>query len=494
MKLLFSVHLPLLPLEAQRPCWSEPAPMAVVEHGVVLAMSRLAAQAGVRLGMRSGGVAAIAPDTTLLERAADKEALALDAIATALMQFTPDIMYQPDWSLLLDVSASLTLFKGPHALGLRVRRSVAALGFTVQLGTAPTAEGAWLLAHNVRRKGQVLGRRVASMKRLQQRLDSLPCELAPAAAPFAGWLTDIGARDLGALRRLPRAGLLRRTDKALLATLDRAYGEAPEMFEWIKPPLRFCARVETFDRVEHAEALLHGASSLILQLVGWLTAMQQAVRAFTLYLEHERGRAAVAPTTLEILLAEPAWHEAHLLRLLKERLGKLTLDAPVIALRLEALNVEAMLPPNAALFPEPGGSPQDYHRLLELLTARLGADNVLTPAEVDDYRPEVCNAWGPATGAPAGARRPRSEPQQVLEGRPFWLLPKPIALLMRDERPFYGSPLKIIAGPERLEAGWWNDQGAARDYFVAQGSDASCYWIYLERQAGARWFLHGLYA
>ena len=463
--------------------------MVVAEHGRVLVMSAEAAEAGVRPGMRSGGVAAIAPAATIVERAPEQEALALDAIATALMQYTPEISEQPGWSLLLDVSASLTLFKGAHALCLRVLRSVNALGFTLQLGTAPTAEGAWLLARAQRRKGQLLGRRVASMERLQQRLNDLPCELVPAAQPYHGWLTDIGARDLGALRRLPRAGLLRRTSAELLAALDRAYGEAPEMFEWIKPPLQFSARVETFDRIEQAEALLHGAARLIAQLVGWLTALQQAVRRFTLYLEHERGRAAVAPTALEIALAEPAWQEAHLVRLLQERLAKLVLDAPVIALRLDVLHVEPMLPPNATLFPEPGGSAQDYHRLLELLTARLGADNVLTPVEVDDYRPEVCNAWQPAT-----ARLPKSDMEELFEGRPFWLLPKPIALLMRDNRPFYGSPLRVIAGPERLEAGWWNDQAAARDYFIAQGSDASCYWIYLERTAEARWFLHGLYA
>jgi len=161
----------------------------------------------------------------------------------------------------------------------------------------------------------------------------------------------------------------------------------------------------------------------------------------------------------------------------------------VIALRLEAVEIEAMAPPNAALFPEPGGSAQDYRRLLELLTARLGHENVLCPADVADYRPEVCNAW-----VPAATSRPKTPMHDVFDGRPFFLLAKPIALLMRNERPFYGSPLKIVQGPERLEAGWWNDQTAARDYYIAQGSDASCYWIYLERTHNARWYLHGLYA
>lgn len=489
MKLLLNVYLPWLPLEALRPRWSEPGPFVVIEQGAVLAMSPQAARGGVRLGMRSGAVAVLCPEAAMLERAPEREALALDAIATALMRYTPQVAFQADCSLLLDVGASVGLFRGPHALCQQVMHSVMSLGFTARLGAAPTAQGACLLARSARRTGELLRRRALSMASMRRRLDRLPCGLLPAAAPFHDWLAGIGARRLGALRQLPRAGLLRRTSTELLAALDRAYGEAPELLEWIKPPLQFSARVDSFERVEQAEALLHGATGLILQLVGWLASRQQAVRAFTLFLEHERGRAAVAPTTLALALAEPAWRDGHLIRLLKERLGKVALAAPVIALRLDAVRTEPMLPPNASLFPEPGGARQDFHRLLELLTARLGAENVLTPAEVDDYRPEVCNTW-----LPASARRPSSRAAKLIEGRPFWLLPKPVALLMRNERPFYGSPLKIVSGPERLEAGWWNDQTAARDYYVAQGSDASCYWIYLERARDARWYLHGLYA
>ncbi len=456
---------------------------------MVVTISPEAARAGVRLGMRNGGVAAIAPDTGILEREAAKEGLALGAIATAMMQFTPEVAVQADFSLVLDVGASLTLFRGAHALSLLVLHTVETLGFTAQIGVAPTAEGAWLLARSYRIKGLPFRRRVLSMATMHRRLSVLPCGLVPAAAPFHDWLNDVGAKRIGALRKLPRAGLLRRTSKDLLAALDRAYGELPEMFEWIQPPLHFSARVETFDRVENADALLHGATRLILQLVGWLTSLQQSVRTFTLFMEHERGYFAVPPTELEIALAEPVWHEVHLIRLLKERLAKVELERPVIALRLEAVKIEPMLPPNESLFPEPGGSPQDYARALELVTARIGAENVLVPAHVDDYRPEVCNAWWSIS-----MRATKSATTEVLEGRPFWLLPKPIKLLLRDERPFYISPLKIIDGPERLEAGWWNDQTAARDYYVAQASDTSCYWIYRERVPDAPWYLHGMFA
>lgn len=488
--MLLSVYLPLLPLECMRPRWSEAAAFVVIDKGAVLTMSRDAARDGVRVGMRTGGVSAVSPATQTLERAPEQETRAMEAIATALMQYTPEVTFQPDFSVLLDVSASLTLFRGPHALCSRVMRNIEELGFTARLGAAPTAEGAWLLAHSHRIKGLTLRRRALSVTTLHRRLDALPCGLVPAAWPFHDWLTDIGAKRIGQLRKLPRTGLLRRTSKELLAALDRAYGEAPEMHEWIKPPLTFNVRAETFGRVENADALLYGATSLILQLVGWLVSLQQSVRTFTLLLEHERGRSAVPPTPIEIALAEPAWQEQHLVRLLKERLAKVELERPVIALRLQVLDVEAMLPPNESLFPEPGGSPQDFARLLELLTARLGPENVLVPADVDDYRPEVCNSWVSAT-----TKQPRSQIEDILEGRPFWLLPKPIKLLMRDERPFYMSPLRFIEGPERLEAGWWADQTAARDYYVAQASNQSCYWIYRERvRDDVLWYLHGLFA
>lgn len=45
-----------------------------------------------------------------------------------------------------------------------------------------------------------------------------------------------------------------------------------------------------------------------------------------------------------------------------------------------------------------------------------------------------------------------------------------IAILMRDERPFYGSPLRIVQGLECIEADCWKDQTAARDYSMWRGA------------------------
>lgn len=504
---MLSLHLPLLPLEALRPRWSEPGPYAVLEREQVVVASRDAVMQGVKVSMRAGGVAAIAPDTCMLERSVEQEQAALDAIAMALLKYTPEVSFADDSSIIIDVSASLRLFGGPLAICRSVAASVVGLGFTAIIGAAPTPKGAWLLARSnsnsnssSRKKGALAARRVLKMTTLTRKLDALPCQLLPAALPYCAWLSGIGATDLGALRRLPRAALMRRTSKQLIEELDGAYGDVHQMVESLIVPATFSASIETFDRIEHAQALMFGATRLIVQMTGWLVSQQLAVTTLMLSLEHERGRAKMAPTVLEITLAEPAWKDAHLIRLLSERLSKVELAAPVVGLRLDARQLTPMLAPTASLFPEPGATQADFHRLLELLSARLGHDNVLTPTSSNDHRPEYSNVWVAATDKPA-KRSPAAA--EALE-RPFWILPTPIALLMHNDRPFYGSPLKILCGPERIEAGWWNDTTVLRDYFIAQGSDASCYWIYLERMPQripqkkevqtARWFLHGLYA
>lgn len=476
------MHLPLLPLETIRPRWSDPGKHVVVNREHVLAVSAQAAAEGVRLDMRRGGVQAFCHDAILHEQDAAHEQEALHSIALALLQYTPEVALADADGLLLDVTASLRAFGGRLRLARLARASVHALGFTPRIGMAPTAQGAWLLAHAPRRTV-----RMESMIRL---LDALPCALLPAVAPYGEWLEGIGCRTLGELRKLPRAGLQRRCDKNVLDALDRAYGQAPELFEWVQAPKTFSAGLELPDRIEHAEAMLFAARRLLLQMTGWLVAQQLAVSRFVLWLQHERGRSAITPTPIEIALADPVWHEEHLTRLLKERLARIELCAPVIAIRLEAAQVSAMLPPTESLFPDPGGTPADYHRLLELLTARLGDQSVLTPAPRADHRPEVCNAWVPA----AAVNRPAPPAPQHAE-RPFWILETPIALMVKDHRPFYGSPLRMIKGPERIECGWWDGKLVVRDYFIAQGQSSTCYWIYRER-AGEEiyWFLHGLFA
>ncbi|CAB3810085.1 Protein ImuB [Paraburkholderia ultramafica] len=457
----------------------------MLDHERVITCDRRASDAGIRVGMRKGGVLTLAPGASLHDRDELREQHAVSEVATALMQFSPQVALAEEQTVLIDVSASLRLFGGIRSILRAIRGALNAFGYSVQTSVAPTGQGAWLMA---RYRG---GRRL-SVRSFKLQLARLPALLVPDARRFADWFEGLGCTTVADLMRLPRAGLKKRCGTALLDALDRAVGESPELFEWVQAPPSFSARLELPDRVEHAEAVLFCARRLLVQLTGWLASKQFALTRFTLKLEHERGRAALPPTDIEIALAEPTWHEEHLTRLLKERLGRIELVASVIALRLDVNDVEAAAPPSDTLFPEPGGNAEDHNRLIELLVARLGPENVLRAAPVADHRPEVIANWVPVNSDVKGCVLPGDQP------RPAWLLETPIQLMTRQHRPFYGSPLRTVSPGERVEAGWWGGELVTRDYFVAEADDHTCYWIYRERvgsrdEEDPRWFLHGLF-
>lgn len=382
----------------------------------------------------------------------------------------------------MNVSASLSLFKGVRELSRRIQLSLENLGLDVRLGIAPTAGGAQLLA-----TGSTHMRRVLKQVTLTRRLDALPCACLPAAIPYLSWLDAIGCTHLGQLRTLPRAGLQRRTHIQLIHALDTAYGRTPERLEWFIPPSAFHARIELSEHIEYVQALQFVARRLVEQLCGWLSAHHLAINRLGFLLEHEHGRHARPPTQVDVMTGTPTWLAEPLMCLLYERLQRTTLSAPVIAVALAVHDTEPMAPVSDSLFPEPGGSPADRQYTLDLLTARLGRENILRASPLADHRPEIANHWVPFDEKPSPAHyAPGAE-------RPLWLLASPIALSIQQHRPVYGSPLRILRGPERIEDGWWGGL-TVRDYFIAQDEDGARYWLFQERGQDSGWFLHGLFA
>jgi protein ImuB len=89
--------------------------------------------------------------------------------------------------------------------------------------------------------------------------------------------------------------------------------------------------------------------------------------------------------------------------------------------------------------------------------------------------------------APCPVQSPPARP------RPAWLLERPRALITRDALPLHHGPLMLLAGPERIQSGWWDNHPVARDYFVARNTLGETCWIYRELSASRQWFLHGVF-
>ena len=531
-----ALHLPLLPLEAFCATLgpAEAArPVALVAQHRVHQVNSVAAQRGLRVGIKRATAQALAADLLLAESHPGREAAALLAVAHAALAFTPAVVLHDAQTVLLDVHSSLRLFGGAAALQRRLVAAVAPLGHHLQTAAAPTALGAALLAQWFPRQAAGLGGvdltraeltsgpHSTNLQALQALLVQAPVWLLGPGREHWEALQGMGLHTLADLLALPRSGLARRFGQELLNELDRALGLQADPRIWVELPATFDARLELFARADTTDQVLHGASVLLARLVAWAQARQARVAAFTLRMLHEKARHAAPPATeLRVELAEPALDAAHLQGLLRERLGRLELIAPTLDLQLHCSHLVAGHAPNGELFPTRASETLGLTRLLERLRARLGDEQVLRLVAVADHRPECASrtvpAVGPAMGSDAGptlgpGRGPAeaaSAPAPADPGlplhRPAWLLTEPLPLAERDAMPWWqGRALQLVSGPERIETGWWDDASVARDYFIARAKDGCLVWVYRSRlpaASGARgqmaeptWHLQGLF-
>ena len=513
--LWIAVHLPQLSLESLAatldPAW-QGRPLALIDAHRITQVDARAAALGVQAGAKRATALALASDLVLGEADAARDAQALQALGHAALAFTPMVCLEttdssgaPAPVVLLEVQHSLRCFGGLPALLRQLRHALRPLGHRCRIASAPTALGAALLSRW--RDDLMHGAHVTDLAALRRLLDDAPVWLLGPGREHWEALQGMGLKQLSDLRHLPRAGLARRFGPALLADLDRARGDAPDPREPIALPPTFEQRIELFTRADNAEQLMAGARVLIARLLAWARARHARVAAFTLRMHHEERRDAVSHSELAIGLAEASADAAHLQALLGERLARTPLVAPALELSLlcDAL-LQAGLP-NGELFATRRNEREGLTRLIERLQARLGADGVQRLTLRADHRPERAMAWQPADTKPAMPDKTQpagavsSSHPASLPTRPLWLLNEPQPLPEQAARPcLEGAPLQLLAGPERIESGWWDGALAARDYFIARAHDGALVWIFRGRlpladvPEGSGWFLQGRFA
>jgi protein ImuB len=443
------------------------------------------------------------------------------------LQFSPRVTVL-EGAVLVEVQASERLFGGRKALLGRMRQECGALHVS-RMAAAPTALAARSLLRCMPCAAAPPQFSVTvaacAQRQLAAVLDALPLAALLATQPHAPTLQRLGCERLGQLRALPRGGLSRRFGAGLLAALDQAYGLQTELYPWVVLPEQFSLRLEFNARIEVAEGLMFGAQRLLGSLKAWLIARQCGVTGICLHWEHDLQRRGDAKAgSLQVRTGQASTDMQHLGRLLAEHLARTTLLAPVVAITLEALAIEPLPTASASLLPddvETGGSLQ---QLLERLSARLGAQHVLTGHTTPDHRPQRMQAWVPSTlegaaraGTTPAAPGKRSPAQKARKAPavpdhwaqyPCWILRQPLRLAVVKDKPIYQGPLQLIAGPERVETGWWPESAGdsdltLRDYFIASSEMAGMLWIYRQRTGLAKpgahctvqvgWYLHGIY-
>lgn len=477
--LWLALHLPNLPLDALHLCpmqTQSEAWIVVEQHARqerVVALNPRAGELGIRVGQHRSAAQALAAQLRVAKRHIPQESALLDSLAAWAMQFTPTVCLDPPAGLLLEIAGCLDYFKGLPRLRRRILDGLATLSLPARVGLASTPlAAAWFAQLGVDTQAD-------SAASLEQALAHLPVARLPWPEDWRRRLDALGLRRLGDLRKLPGAGLGRRFGQDLLLTLDKAYGRCPDPRPLFMPADRFERKVELSWATDQIEALGFVAQRLLGELAVFSAGRGLGVQQVLFQFKHSDG----SNSDLPVGFGKPTRSAAAMQAITHERLSRLALPAAVEAISLSAEKLHRLDGATPGLFGDATAA-ADFDLLLARLAARLGEPAIRALACIADHRPEC--AWAIV---PDGTASPILEVSE----RPGWLLPEPIPLEIRSERPWYGEPLILQGRMERIESGWWDGDTVARDYFRAQGPSGRRYWLY-QKRGEANWYLHGLFA
>ena len=425
---------------------------------------------------------------------------ALKQVAAWATRFTSLVSLSFSQTVLLEVAGSLALFAGLDPLLKQVRDGLDELGYQVALAVAPTPLAAVWLARTAQEEV------IEHKAQLAMVLGHIPLHCLQLNDKQLHSLNGMGLQKVADLVRLPRDGLTRRLGKELMLKLDRAFGHAPDPQKPYIPPLRFRSRLLLPAEADNIEALLFAIHRLLTELGGMLLGCGGGVQELSLQLLHRdrsagsrgRSKAEYAPalqfsntkkdvTHIDLRLAVLSRDVTHLMAVLRERLERVTLEAPVIEIVIVADTILPLGSHPQDLFTKQGESEHDWQFLLERLRTRLGDDAVHGLRQVAEHRPERAWCYGPVG-------KDKVDEELKFSRRPLWLLDKPMPLTTNsDDQPRFHGVLQLDLDRERIESGWWDDNEIARDYFVARNPRGLELWVYRELRGEQRWFLHGIF-
>jgi protein ImuB len=429
----------------------------------IVAANMAAREAGLRVGQRLSAAQALLAQFEVLPYEPERVDHWHRFLAAVAYRYSSEVSLLPH-AIVLEVSRSLSLFGSWPRLESLLRADLDALGFRHRISVAPTPQAAYVLACG----GD--GQAVLGDDHLRHALQRIPLQKSRLPAAAIDALPGMGIRTLGQLLSLPRDGLRRRFGADLLLALDRLTGDTPAGLEAYRPPDSFDLRIELLHEVENIAALIFPLRRMTGDLAAYLAGRDGGVQRFTLRLEHREGNTDVA-----VGLLAPEREAGMLFELARGRLEQLPLPEPVMAMRLIARDLPAFVPAGHDLFDQRPANTLPIEQLRERLRARLGDRAVYQLGSTSDPRPERAQI---IASGDDGVCEPHP--------RPTWLLQRPI--------PLRGLAPRLLAGPERLETGWWDGGEVCRDYYVVETAQGQRAWAFCAPGEQDGWMLHGWFA
>ena len=484
-RLWFCIYLPHLPLEAGGP--GDEARVVVEEqqgiHRVLLASAKAEA-AGIIPGQSANAALALLPALRVEPRNKIVEQQTLEHLSSWLEQFTSVVCFAGSDVLLVEIAGSLRLYGGLLSLRQQISAGLEQQGFSASLAIAPTPLAATWLAKAGRRACIRDPANVAAVLR------TAPLECLDWPNTVCESLSGMGVRNIGDCLRLPREGFARRFGPQRLIELDRALGRLPDPRTSWRAPERFCVDYEMTEEQSDRELLLAICRELLVSLERFLLIRQLGVQSILFTFFHLNSSA----TRVRLGCAEAERLTDRWLDLLRIRFEHLALPEPVISVRLRGGRTQAVRAESGHLRFQGRANGRGLRfsrtQLAERLVTRIGNQSVTGVTTVAEHRPQF--AWcqqGVLSGKTANTLSIIGRDLR----RPLWMLPEPALLTVDEGYPLHQGRLRILEGPERLETGWWDEDGIARDYYTAINPRGMRLWVFRNRSRNASWYLHGFF-
>lgn len=422
---------------------------------------------GLKPGQSLTAAQTLVPNFTAIEHDPAETERLQQLLAAWAYGFSSHVSLKYPRVLLMEIESSLSLFGPWPVFEARLRKELTELGFRHRIVVAPNPVAARMLA-NVHD-----GLAVDNASSLRPIIGQMPLDRIGLPRDVATALMRMGLRQLSEVLALPRNTLARRFPASVLQHLDTLLGDRPVALECYMPPDTCDLRIELNFDVESNQALLFPLKRLVADLAAFLAGRDSGVQRFVVHLEHVEGPDTLVPVGL--LSAER--DASMLFELARGRLEQVQVASPVRSVRLLAQDLPRFVPAHRELFDERVQQTLPWEQLRERLRARLGDESVNGLCALADHRPEL--AWqAGASGKPCNL--PLGVP------RPGWLLQEPL--------PLQGHGARILAGPERIESGWWDGRDVRRDYYLVQTLGGQRGWAYRQVGDNGELLLHGWFA
>ena len=430
----------------------------------VLQTNFIAEQAGITKGISISEANALIDDLTVVTYRYDQEVKRLHELAQWLYQKVANISLNEPSGLAIEVSGMMRFYGGLDGVVNEVKTLLFNQKVRASLATGFTPLAAQALAKSPH---PVI---CADHSNITDCVSKVDIEFAPFEPNVIEQLSRMGLKKIGDVLNLPARDLTERFGQSFYYDVKRLAGLVPDLQIFYEPPERYERCVELSFHAELIRSVQFIVRRLLEQFELYLTNRQFACHFFTLFFLH----ADYPPTEVRINLSGEERRVSGLMSLVLIYLDKTKIPGPIVSVGIRSGRFNALSANTQTLLEDQNNSTQKPEQLISYLKARLGDDAVYGLSVSGDHRPEFSSTYA----AVSDSKRPHN-----VKLRPSIILNEPEVLT---------SEVKVLDGPERIQAGWWDGNPVSRDYFVARNNHGQNLWIYKEEDG--TWYVHGYFA